>query len=63
MAKKKEPTLSAKELNSILQQDIKWHRKNPGTSACGSAFESGFITGLVQAKRLIRRAFKQVQNA
>jgi hypothetical protein len=43
--------MSIKAMNA----DILWHRKNPGGSGCGDSFESGFICGLKQARRLARK--------
>lgn len=60
---RKEEGVTRLMLTQILNQDIKWHRQHPGGSGCGRPFEGGFITGLEQAKRLIRRAFKVVENA
>lgn len=45
-----------KQILSLIAQDVKWHRENPGASACGKSFENGFIVGLQQAARLVRKA-------
>lgn len=47
-------------LVDILNQEITWHRNNRGGSGCSPAFEGGFITGLVQARRLLRKALKEL---
>lgn len=46
---------AVKEVLQVLSKDRVWHRKNPGVSHCGPSFEGGFITGLAQAQRLVRR--------
>jgi hypothetical protein len=45
-------------LVKVLNAEILWHQKNPGGSCCGPSFESGFICGLKQARRLVRKALK-----
>lgn len=50
-----------KEVKQLLTTDKKWHRDNPGTSGCGESFENGFITGLAQAQRLVRKVGKAKQ--
>ena len=46
----------------LLNAEILWHRKNFGTSECGPKFESGFVFGLEQARRLARRMIKDEES-
>jgi hypothetical protein len=42
-----------------LNAEVLWHQKHPGVSCCGSQFENGFICGLKQARRLVRKMLKE----
>jgi len=53
--KKKPVFLRKQDVVDVLNQEITWHRRNRGGSGCNESYENGFITGLHQARYLIRK--------
>jgi hypothetical protein len=49
-------------IKTSLNSEIIWHKKHPGGSACGESFENGFICGLKQARRILRKILKNARE-
>jgi hypothetical protein len=44
--------LTPKQIRKVVEQEIKWHQKMKGLSKKSKNYETGFLAGLKQIKRI-----------
>jgi len=52
--------LAHHQVDSLLDQEIEWCKKNPDKTDESEDFKRGFVGGLKQARTILRNAFKKI---